>query len=147
MANTVDVIEKLIQLALHNPSREEAASAALKAVTLIDQFQIPIGADVTIIRDVADEWKPPTEEENQVIDDLLKGRKIDPEYRAQWSKENAEAGGLINQNNSPMTGTDAFRQRLVDAWRALREERVRLRAEVYRYEQETRRKFKGDGSW
>lgn len=148
MANTIDVIEKLIQLALKNPEPAEAAAAALKAVALIDKYQIPIGANVTIVRDVADEWKPPTPEENAIIEDMLKGKhRSDPEAGKAYTGQHHEGKteGLINQDNSPMTGKDAFRQRLIDAWRALREERVRFQGEVYRYELETHRTFWGDG--
>jgi hypothetical protein len=142
--NTVQVIEKLIQMAVH-PSSDpnEAANAAMRAVKLIDAHCIPIGADVTIIRDVSD-YKPPTAEEMETIDELLR-KKAQPQSQAQYARDNQPAGGMITQDNLPMTGMDAFRQRLVDAWRALRDERIRLQSEIYRYEQETRRKFQGDG--
>lgn len=150
MANTVDVIEKLIQLALNNPEPAEAAAAALKAVALIDKYSIPIGTNVTIIRDVTD-WKPPTPEETAVVEELLKGKpRYDQNAGHDWAGQHHEGKteGLINQDNTPQTGKDAFRQRLIDAWRALREERKKLEAEVYRYELETHRKFtRGGWEW
>ena len=146
MTNTVEAIESLIRLAVHPASdRNEAASAALKAVKLIDKFSIPIGADVTMIRGVED-YKPPTAEEMSTIDQILQGKQK-PETAREYSQKHHErkAEGLITQDNTPMTGQDAFRLRLIDAWREIRDQRVRLQAEIYRYELETHRKFRGEG--
>src|SRR5437016_4604514 len=147
MADITDVIEKLIQLALKNPNPEEASSAALKAVALIDKYQVPIGANITIIRDAPD-WKPPTAEENAAVEELLRGRRKNPDAGPIPKSEGGEgyAGGIMIQDQEVQTGKDAFRQRLIDAWRALREERQRLQGEIYRYEQETHHKFR-DGEW
>ena len=128
MATVVDVIEKLIQLALHNPSEIEAASAAMKVVRLLDSHQVPIGANIVIARDVQD-YTPPTAEENATIEELLKKKGQDPDKN--WSTEytgrhhEGKEKGLITQDNSPQTAADAFRPRLGDAWGAVRGERQR----------------------
>lgn len=146
--NVVDVVEKLMQLALRNPNAEEAAAAAMKAVRLLDSHQIPIGANIRIVRDIPT-YTPPTPEEEQTIADLLNKKQGDPERaRRAYTTDHHEGKteGLLAQDHTPQTGQDAFRQRLIDAWRALREERIRLQSEIHRYEVETRRKFKGDSS-
>lgn len=144
MADTVDIIEKLIQLALKNPNREEAASAALKAVALLDKYQIPIGSNVTILRE-APEWKPDPDFMH-TVDEILKGRQWKTDTDANpVPPASSEPGLPMVQSHDVVDGREAFRQRMIDAWRAIREERIKLTAEVYRYEQETHRTYHGDG--
>lgn len=131
----VDKVEKLIQLALKNPNREEAASAALMAVQLIDKFTIPIGTSMGFTVD-KDDWVPPDKDVMDVMNDILSGK--DPHKTGEGYE-----GGLMIQDREAQTGRDAWRQRMIDAWRALREERKRFEALVYRLEL----RYRGERFW
>lgn len=142
---TTDIIEKLIQLALKNPNREEAAAAALKAVSLIDKFQIPIGSEVHITRD-APEWRPPSEDFMQTVEDILSGKNRRPggatvPPRSQGGPGYANA--LSITDNETTTREEAWRLRMIDAWREIREERKRFEGIVQRGEQEKHERFWG----
>jgi hypothetical protein len=140
MASTVvDVVEKLIQLALKNPNREEAASAALKAVALIEKHQIPIGADVSIPT-AGGNWVPPSKDFMDAVEEMLNTkRQQDAHTRKDPATYQTKAGtsydqDLMIQDRETSTKEDAARQRFIDGWRALREERKRLEGEVQRFE-------------
>jgi hypothetical protein len=132
-SSTVDVIEKLIQLALKNPNREEAASAALKAVTLIDKYSVPLGAEVHILRE--GEWQPPDEDFKKTVDDILKSTNIKPDHDL--------GPGLMIQSREMLTREEAFRAQMRRAWQAIREERRKVEAWAHTLRAEFRRDYWG----
>lgn len=147
MAETIDIIEKLIQLALNNPNENEAMLAAMKVVRLLDKFQIPIGANVTILREADLKWTPPSQDFMDTVEDILKNKRdYNPDASPMRDRPQSAHGGLTIQNRDIVDQQEAWRTRMVDAWRALREERLRFQSEVQRYERETHRKFWGDGN-
>lgn len=128
---TVDVIQKLIALALNNPSREEAMSAALKAVTLIVDKEVTLGGKPAMgyQASASKAWTP------------------DPDFDEVWAKMNRPTNEgndrpWEGQSNGPQDlkvaavdtdlDVDFMRTRIKWAWRAIRDERIRLKQEIHR---------------
>lgn len=143
MANTVELIQKLIELALHNPSEEEARSAAMHACRLIDRDKIPVG-DMVINVDPSRVWVPPDPDFMQTVADIFEKGGVQPD-ESPIPESQAGTGGLSIQSRELEDQVTAFRNQVVRAWRAIRETRVKLQGEIYRYERETMRKFSGRG--
>lgn len=134
MADYVNIIQKLIALALNNPSREESMEAALKAVSLIVEKEVTLGGKPAMGFQAASAkaWAP------------------DPEFDAFWSRMNQPNGegeyeswaGQASGNQGIKVAAvdtdiddDFMRKRITLAWRAIRNERQKLEQEIYRFEQ------------
>lgn len=127
MAEPLEIIHKLIALALHNPNEEEARSAAYRAVEMIMEHQIPIGGKTAVNR--APTLTPEEQGEFQEILSALMTRK-NPD------------GFTPSTYHQDFDIDDGFmKKRIIDAWRKLREERKRFEAEIHVYEMQTHRKF------
>lgn len=149
MADAISHIQKLIELALHNPSEEEARSAAVMACRLIDKFKVPVG-DMVI--EPPKEYTPPSPDFMATVADIFsKAQTEDQRSQAQRNYETGGeggpgyAGGVQIQDRELTDWPSAIRMQVVRAWRAIREARKRLEAEIYRYEQETGRRFHDKG--
>lgn len=129
MANPVDLVEKLIALALNNPSEEEAKSAALKAVSLIHEHSLPVGAGSPDPIRVGRRTYTPDPEFEQVLADLLKHNQNPDEFVAKVVYQDTEIDD------------DFMRKRVKKAWEEIRLARKRLEGEIYRYERETGRRY------
>lgn len=129
MADTTDIIRKLMALALNNPSEAEAMSAALKAVQLIEKHSIPVG-DTIPLKDKR--WVPPEPDFMDLVNDILKGNKPNPD----------EQGPLVMAEDYELDDqASAFRKQIVLAWRAIREERKKIEAEWHRLKKEGYRQW------
>lgn len=115
--DTTDIIRKLMALALNNPSLEEAQSAALKAVQLIEKHSIPVGDSIPL-KDKR--WVPPEPDFMDLVNDILGGKKPNPD----------EQGPLVMSEDTDLEDqATAFRKQVVLAWRAIRAERKKLEGE------------------
>lgn len=153
----IDIVNKLVALALHNPNEEEARSAALQALRLMEKHQIPIG---NFIPDREAKWEPPPADFMATVEEILKGHtkqnQTGNSYGGDSTLDNREAfetpqtpGAVATMKGEPEIESqeDAIRWQVVRAWRAIRETRKQLDAEIQRYERETHRKFTGNGRW
>jgi hypothetical protein len=151
---TIEIVQKLMALALNNPSEEEARSAALQAIKLIDRHQIPVG-DKTVEK--SEVWTPPSEDFMKTVNDILNPKKTGAgnTYGGDSIFDNSESfsqqtPGTVSRFKDEPELEDfqsAIRKQTIRAWRAIREARKELAAEIARYEKETRRKFRNDGHW
>lgn len=132
----IDLIQKLIALALNNPSRGEAGSAALKAVSLIVENEITLGGRPSMgyQQAASKAWAP------------------DPEFDAFWQKMQQPTHDpdrpWEGQSSGPSElkvaavdtdlDDDFMRKRITWAWRAIRAERAKLEQEIRRSEQQYR---------
>lgn len=150
---TIDIVKKLMELALHNPNEEEARSAAMQAIKLIDRHSLPVGDNV-IHRPTAD-WVPPPPDFYETVADILRGQGKDPDKEADAYNQpyqGPEAGiplgqtaGLTFKEQELEDSKSAFARQVVVAWRAIRETRAKLQSEIYEWEQRTRMKFHDRG--
>lgn len=145
---TIDIVKKLMELALHNPNPEEARSAAMKAIQLIDKFDLPVGDNV--IHRPSKDWVPPDADFMHTVDDIFSGKKewANPDAKATEYDENRGSqvpGALAAPERELEDQQSAFRKQVIRAWRAIRETRVKLQAEISTYERETHRRFTGRG--
>lgn len=128
MADTIEVIHKLIALAMNNPSEEEARSAAYRAVALITEHQIPIGGQTTAAQPVT-----LTPEEKKDFEDVLSAlslRKNPDEFTPSTYHQDFDLD-------------DGFmKKRIIEAWRELRRMRKEVSAWIDRIERETLGKYK-----
>lgn len=129
--NIPTVVEKLIQLALKNPNKEEAASAALKAVELIDRFSLPVGDRVIATEPVGPtpNWVPPDPKFYETVDDILGKKQVNPDADPRTMP------GLMIQDTELVDPQEAWRQRMVDAWKEIRAQRRDIAAIYYRLKQ------------
>lgn len=141
----VDLVQKLIAPSLNNPSREEAMSAALKAVNLIVENGITLGGKPAMGHQAAaaKAWAP------------------DAEFDAFWQKMQTPTDSEYNENNpDPMAGSglkvatvdtdlddDFMRKRITWAWRAIRAERSKLEKEIWWQEQQRCVKYPHAKDW
>lgn len=151
MADTLDIIGKLMALALNNPNEAESLRAALKAVQLIEKHQIPLGDTIIRKGDQGTKWAEPSEDFMSQVDEILKdrgkgGRTPDS---SDFTEETGGGAGLkVAAVESDLEDrVSAFQRQIIRAWRAIRETRKKLDTEIYRYEKETGRKFGGQGMW
>lgn len=129
MADPTEIVHKLIALALNNPNEEEARSAAYRAVAMIEENQIPLGGKTTAAR-TAPTMTPA--EETEFKDVLSSLTRTNPdEFKPATSYATTEIDD------------EFMKKRILLAWRQIREQRKNLQSEIYRYEQETHRKFNG----
>jgi hypothetical protein len=148
--NITTIVQKLIALAVNNPNEEESKSAALKACTLIEQHQIPVGDNIvakgqTIFN--------PDPDFMDMVSDIIKGANKSPDTEveekyhpdAPQSTPGEEKLALPEQELEDRKS--AFQRQIVVAWRAIRQSRKSLDAEIQRYEKETGRRFTGEGRW
>lgn len=145
---TIEIVKKLMELALHNPNPEEARSAAMKAIQLIDKFDLPVGDNV--IHRPSKDWVPPDADFMHTVDDIFSGKKA-------WANPDATAAEYDENRGSQVPGAlampereledqqSAFRRQVVRAWRAIRETRVTLQSQIHEYEVRSGRKFTGRG--
>lgn len=145
---TIEIVKKLMELALHNPNGEEARSAAVQAIRLIDKFNLPVGDNV--INRPDKEWVPPDADFTKTVDDIFSGKKAwaDPDAKATEYDENRGSqvpGALAAPERELEDQQSAFRRQVVRAWRAIRETRANLQSEIHAYEKESRRRFTGRG--
>lgn len=139
----VPLIQKLIALALNNPNRAEAESAAMRAVSLIVEQDVTLGGKPALgYISSKKQWTPDTEFDE--FWDRMGKRGNDEEY-------DPAAGNTAGDNSIKAAEVDTdldddfMRKRIKVAWRAIRKERKRLDAEIYRYEMETHRHYTRDG--
>lgn len=136
---TIEVVQKLMQLALHNPNEAEAMSAALKAIRMIDKFSLPVGDNVVHRSDRA--WEPPPPDFYATVEDIFadKAKQPDEEARAydspyQGAPPAGQQAGLTAPERELEDRQSAFAKQMVRAWRAIREARRALGGEFYRWE-------------
>lgn len=130
MADHIDIIQKLMALALNNPNRNEALAAAMKAVSLIVEKEVTLGGKPALGYQAAaaKAWAP------------------DPEFDAFWERMKQQgqpqsteesyvdgtysSGGTSSGLKASTSDTDLdddfMRKRITWAWRAIRAERIRL---------------------
>lgn len=125
-----EIVEKLIRLATNNPNEEEATAAALKAVRLIAENQIPIGGKTMVVP----LRSPLTPEEAVEFKDILSSLATTGN-RDEFRPATTYATTEIDD--------EFMKKRIVEAWRKIREQRAQLASEIQRYERETHRKFDG----
>lgn len=133
----IEKVRKLLALALNNPNVEEAMAAALMAAQLIEKNNFTVGGETVTIPHK--NWEAPEED---VIGDILKaaGHHATPQQE-QW--QGAPAGPAEMKPIIPDTDLDDdfFRNRVIFAWRSIRQQRVILEQEIRNYEMNTGRKF------
>lgn len=128
--DTIDIIQKLMALALNNPNEEEARSAAYRAVAMLVEHQVPIGkAQKTVTRQATVMTPAESAEFGEVLSSLV--RSNPDEFKPETYYATTEIDD------------EFMKKRIILAWRKIREQRKILATEVYRYEQETHRKFTG----
>lgn len=151
-ADTLDIIQKLMALALNNPNEAESLRAALKAIQLIEKHQIPLGDTIIRKGDKGTKWAAPSEDFMSQVDEILKGVnkkwKENPDSADYTEATGGSAGLKVAAVESDVEDRQsAFQKQIIRAWRAIRDTRRRLETEIYRYERETGRKFGGQGMW
>ena len=131
MADVAEQVRKLLALALNNPNEEEARSAVLMAVRLIESHNLMVGG-VTVTQPVRN-WTPP-----------------DPEFEEFWHNQvrtedpNAFTSGGTGLKPATIDtdiDDDFMRKRITAAWRAIRAERARLKAEIHEWEVKYRQRY------
>lgn len=131
MADPVDIVQKLMALALNNPNKEEARSAAYRAVAMLVEHQIPIGRAGKVVSHQATILTPEeTVEYGEVLSSLTRSNPDE------FKPESYYATTEIDD--------EFMKKRILLAWRQIREQRKSLQHEIYIYEQETHRKFNRD---
>lgn len=132
MADPLDIIQKLIALALNNPSREEAMSAALKAVSLIVEKEVTLGgrAAMGYQAAAAKAWAP--DAEFDAFWEKMNRPTGDPD--APWEGQSSGPSGLKVAAVDTDLDDDFMRKRITYAWRAIRKEREKLKTEIYNFE-------------
>lgn len=143
---TIDIVQKLMALALNNPNEEEARSAAMQAIRLIDKFSLPVGDNVIHRSDK--EWVPPPPDFYETVSDIFKGGGTNPDAEANaydqpyaGAPPKGQQAGLRAVENDLIDQKSAFAAQIVRAWRAIREARRALAGEFYRWEQRNGHRF------
>lgn len=143
---TIEIVQKLMALALNNPNEEEARSAAMQAVKLIDKFSLPVGDNVIHRSDK--EWVPPPQDFYDAVRDIFKDKMKDSDAEAtaydrpyQGAPPPGQEAGITHLEQELQDRKSAFAEQIVKAWRAIREARRALAGEFYRWEQGHRRRF------
>jgi protein required for attachment to host cells len=127
MAETIDIIHKLMALAMNNPNEEEARSAAYRAVAMLTEHEIPIGGKTTAAKTPA-----MTPEEQTEFKDILAGLA---------RRDNPDEFRPASYYTTTEIDDEFMKKRIIAAWRQIREMRAQLTSEIQRYERETHRKF------
>lgn len=132
MATDLDLIRKLIKLALHNPNEAEAHAAALKACELLEDA--PVLAEGKSIP--LNKTYKPDPEFDATVEELFK--------RAKDSMKSTNPDEFKPERMAPDTDIDDdfMRQRIKKAWQRIRDERANLNAEIHHYEVRTHMKFR-----
>lgn len=151
-ASTIETVRRLLELAGNTPTNDtpeyqrERESAALKAAQLIIRFSLPVGDNVIHRSDK--EWVPPPPDFYTTVADIFKGVQKDPDAEATaydqpyaGAPPPGQPAGLTTPETELQDQKSAFAQQVVTAWRAIRETRKALQAEIYRFEQKTRTRF------
>lgn len=128
MADTLDTIQKLIALAMDNPSAEESRSAALKAVALIVEHNITLEGRGARTFDTVNTKK--TYRPDQEFDAFWSKMGKDQEAAEGEDPDLGRAGGLATTQVDTDLDDDFMRVRIKKAWRALQRERARLKTEI-----------------
>lgn len=149
----LDLLRKLLALALHNPSEEEARSAAMAAVKLIEEKNITLGGErVTMpVR----EWTKPSQDFEDTWAEMNKKPPITPDSedecltcgKPRWFHKHpsnecpnfteapTDEFGAGRAIKAPIQDNDVeddfMRKRVILAWQRIREERVQLRHEIH----------------
>lgn len=134
MADTLDRIKKLVALAMNNPDIEESRSAALRAVAMIVEHNIPIGgqggqqAQHYEPIHAKTTWKPDDEFEEFVRHATKTDTDgVDPDL----GYSGVGGGtGLKAAHVDTDLDDDFMRKRIKIAWKALTRERARLKREI-----------------
>lgn len=133
----IEKVRKLLALALNNPNIEEAMAAALMAAQLIEKNNFTVGGETVTIPHK--NWEAPEED---VIGDILKaaGKHATPQQE-QWT--GTTPGPQVMKAAIPDTDLDEdfFRNRVIFAWRSIRQQRAVLEREIKDYEKSTGRKY------
>ena len=120
MAETVDIIYKLMALALNNPNEHEAQSAAMKAVRMIVDNDVAIGS---LHSQTRAKVVPLTPEENVEFSAVMSAIMTAP------NPDNFKPATTYQDYDLD----DGFmKKRLISAWRQLREHRKRVEGECHR---------------
>lgn len=151
-------MRRLLELAGNTPTNDtpeyqrERESAALKAAQLIIRFSLPVGDNVIHRSDK--EWTPPPPDFYTTVADIFKGEAKDPDAEATaydqpyaGAPPKGQQAGLTMPENDLIDQKSAFAAQVVRAWRAIRDTRKALQAEIYRFEQQYRTKFTGGGRY
>lgn len=118
MAETLDIIEKLIRLASNNPNEAEATAAARKAVQLIHDNHIPLGHAGPTRKKAA--W---TQQEEESFKETLSAMmvRVNPDE-------------FVPETVYPSFDIDDgfMKRRITEAWRMVRVARQQVEAEYRR---------------
>jgi Protein of unknown function (DUF2786) len=152
MADSLDRVQKLIALAINNADEEEARSAAMKAISLIVLENMAIGGRLTEGVDASHlrrSWKP-DQEFDTFWDEILNHQKgvhldpeVDPWHYNEGQQRTTRAEGLASTEvvSDLDDAFSAMRHRIKVAWRAIQKERARLKQEIWRWENVSRRRY------
>lgn len=132
----IERIQNLMALALNNPSEEEARSAAMQVVKLIEENKLNLGGVPAMHINTSKAYKPDADFDS-TFSDLTKPTDAQEEYQGGSAGE----AGLKLADVIADLDDDFMRKKVTRAWRALRDERKKLEGEIHRYELESRRKY------
>lgn len=136
----IEKVRKLLALALNNPNIEEAMAAALMAAQLIEKNNFTVGGETVTIPHK--NWEAPEED---VIGDILKAAGKASGYavpeQEQWQGAPAGPAGMKAHIPDTDLDDDLFRNRVIFAWRSIRQQRAVLEREIKEYEKATGRKY------
>lgn len=137
MTTPIDKVRKLLALALNNSNIEEASAAALMAARLIEQHGFSVGGErVTMPQP---EWSQP---DSTIIEDIISAANREKAAEASQTQGSpAGSGGLKAHIPDTDLDGDFMRQRVIFAWRSIREQRKVLEREIENYERRTHYKF------
>lgn len=130
MNDTLEIINKLMRLALNNPSHEEASAAALRAVELINKYQVPVG---DIIPDRPLTYQAPPPDFAQAVADIFNDQKRTSTDGHQHNGPLSDQPGLVFSGGTETEQGNPIQRQIILAWRAIRESRKKLEAEWYRF--------------
>lgn len=124
-----DLLKKLLALALHNPSEEEARSAAMAACRLIQDRNITIGGERVTLP--VNNWEKPSPEFEETWAEMQP--KTQPNGEGRRDEFNA-GEGLKTPIQDNDIDDDFMRKRVIKAWQMIREERANLYREIHMME-------------
>lgn len=128
MVDELDKIQKLIALAMDNPSAEESRSAALKAVALIVEHNVTLEGKGARTFDTINTKK--TYRPDQEFDEFWSKMGRSQEAAEGEDPDLGRRRGLATTQTDTDLDDDFMRVRIKMAWRALQRERARLKTEI-----------------
>lgn len=130
----IDIIQKLIALALNNPNRAEAESASMKAVSLIVENNITLDGKPAMGFQgaAAKAWAP--DPEFDAFWEKMQQPTYDPDRP--WEGQSSGPQDIKVAAVDTDLDDDFMRKRITWAWRAIRAERSKLEKDIWWQEQQ-----------